>query len=135
MSNSSTPPYSNGITLRFLADQFARGFQELRDAVNNIQTQVQAGAIDMAGVKAEISNMQDKVDELQVLVRGSNDSSLTSKLHTIEKELKLINEWVINQKAIKSESSKNKLAIKVAVITGSFALLAQIVMQIIHWFN
>jgi len=134
MSNSSMAPSSN-TSLKFVADQFARGFQELRDAVNNIQTQVQAGAIDMAGVKAEMNSIQDKVDELQKLVRGSNGNSITTKLLTIENELKSINEWIASQKERKSESLKYRVQIKIAMIAGGFALATTIISQILQWLN
>jgi len=132
MSNSMVPG-SNG-NLRFIADQFARGFQELRDAVNNIQTQVQSGAIDMAGVKVDLDHLQDAVDNLQKLVQGDNGKSISTKLVIIERELKVINEWITDQKEKKSESTKYKIQVKIALIAGSFALLASIISQISQWF-
>jgi len=126
-------PGSNG-NLRFIADQFARGFQELRDAVNNIQTQVQSGAIDMAGVKVDLDHLQDAVDNLQKLVQGDNGKSISTKLVIIERELKVINEWITDQKEKKSESTKYKIQVKIALIAGSFALLASIISQISQWF-
>jgi len=132
--NRSIAPSSNGANLKFVADQFARGFQELRDAVNNIQTQVQAGAIDMARVRVEIDNIQERVDKLHSIVRGNNGNSIQNKLITIENELKYINEWISTQKEKKAENLKYKIQVKIAMIAGSFALITTVVAQIARLF-
>ncbi len=134
MSNNSDSIAPNNANLKFIADQFARALQELRDAVNNIQTQVQSGAIDMAGVKVEIDNIQEKIDELQEVVRGNHDRSLTAKFIIIDSELKSIIKWIEAQKELKAEGSKYKAQIYVAIIIGFFGLASSLITMLAKFF-
>lgn len=130
-----SPSSSSNVNLQFIADQFARGLEEIKRTLETLQEQVQANAVEMASVQKDLENLHEKINDLFIVVRGEDGSySILNRVTTLENEHKETYKWIEEQKQKNNEKSKEGFQLKIAIVTGSFAFIVaaiDIVLQII----
>lgn len=118
---------ASSVNLQFIADQFARGLEEIRQTLKDLDAKVGSNAVEMASVQKDIEGLHNKVDDLYNVVRGEDGTvSVLNRLTIVENGQKEINKWIDEQKTGTTEKNKSNLQIKLAVIAGTFALVLQI---------
>jgi septation ring formation regulator EzrA len=129
-------PSPSSVSLQFIADQFARGLEEIKDTLRNLQSQVQAGAVDTSAVKTDLENIHDKLDDLYRVVRGDDGSmSVLTRLTFIEICQKDTEKWIESEKSKRTMQEKMGFQTKLAIIAGSFGFLTSIAAALLQLFN
>lgn len=111
-----------------MAEQFARGFEELKRIVESLRADLQAKAVSDGQIKSELSHINSSIQNLNKIVMDVHSSdSLFARLISLENSYKSLQKSVDDQnksrKDVDIEEKKGKWQTRTAMITGSVSLL------------
>ncbi len=121
-----------------MAEQFARGFQELKTIVENLRTDLHAKAVSDGQIKSELAHINTNLQQLNKVVMDVHSSdSLFARLISLENATKSLQKKVDEQEKFKKdvdvEEKKGKWQLRTAMITGTVSLIVGIITFLSHF--
>ncbi len=119
-----------------MAEQFARGFEELKRIVESLRTDLHTKAVSDGQIKSELSHINTNLQQLNKVVMDVHSSdSLFARLISLENSAKSLQKKVDEQEKFKKdidlEDKKGKWLVRVAMTTGSVSLLVGLITALI----
>ena len=112
---------------KILAEQFTQGLKTTSELLRSLETEVHSSAVRLAELKIEVGGMRSEVDSLSKVIRdGNGEKSVISRLLILEKDLSVVELSIKNTNEEKSIGNKEKLQLKIAIITSTLAFFAAI---------
>jgi hypothetical protein len=121
---------------KILAEHLARGLEETKRIVQNLQTEVHAAAITQAGLKSEVQSMHSTLESLNKIIRdGNGERSVIHKLLLLENDNKKFEKYIEDQNKIKkdneTENTRGKWQMRASMLAGSVSLIVAIIAAIV----
>lgn len=129
MGHDSNPPMA-----KIMVQTLIKGLEEAKTSLQNLQAQVHANEITSVGVKTQLENISEDVNEIVDLIRGNNGKdSIVERVTKLENDISRLKEYVNSQKEKSKESNKSTAQVKVAIITSSAGIITAISSILFHF--
>ena len=125
---------------KILADQLAKGLEEVKKIVENLRTDLHASAVANAELKKDVQHCNHNVEKLNRIVLDVHASdSFAASLITVEKTLgslqKSFDDQNKTRKDLDVEDKKGRWQVRASMIAGSVSLLVCIITVIVSFLH
>jgi hypothetical protein len=123
-----TGQYSDPPMSKIVLENIIDGLESSREAINETQKQVNSMDKTLALVKQSQDEMNKTMEQLLKIIRdGNGKASLMDRVNCLENTQKLTENFISDQKAVKTVKTQGTWQLRIALLTGSLSLVGVLI--------